>query len=304
MGRLDLPAEQHFDARFADHAVERLRTLGDEPFLVTCSFIAPHDPNVVPSPYYEMFDLAKIELPANFGVREERFERDWSRRIIAGLGEAGAREFLRIYYAMVKLVDDQVGRILDALEKSGRAKNTIVVFTADHGDMAGGHGMVWKSTSAFYDDVATVPLLIRFPGRIPAGTTASFAANLTDLMPTLLGLAGRPVPDGLQGHNLAPFITGEEDASAAPQYTFSERIVRARRGSRTVPASAGGHFMVRGRGWKYVTYFKGHEYLYHLERDPGETKNLAAEPQFAERKAELRRRLLRWLKDTGYSGHV
>ena len=79
------------------------------------------------------------------------------------LGEPGLREFLRIYYASVKLIDDQVGRILRALESRGLLDRTVIVFTADHGDMAGGHGMVWKSNGSFYDEIVRVPLLIRYP---------------------------------------------------------------------------------------------------------------------------------------------
>lgn len=112
MGRLELPLEKVFDVRVADRTVERMRAIGDKPFMITCSFNYPHDPNVAPSPYYERFSPEAIELPGNFEDTEERFENDWSRRIVADLGEAGVREFLRIYYASVQLIDDQIGPLL------------------------------------------------------------------------------------------------------------------------------------------------------------------------------------------------
>ncbi len=125
--------------------------------------------------------------------REQRFEGDWSRQVVADLGEPALREFLRLYYAAVALIDDQVGRILDALDRSGAADDTLVFFLADHGDMAGGHGLVWKSTGAFYDEVVRVPLLVRYPGRIPAGASAG-PACLTDLLPTILDYTASAAP--------------------------------------------------------------------------------------------------------------
>lgn len=303
MGRLQLPLAQHFDVRVADKTVERIAALRDRPFMITCSFNAPHDPNVVPSPYYEMFDPARITLPANRGVIEERFRNDWGRRIVADLGEPGLREFLRVYYAMVKLVDDQVGRILKALEASGQLGRTIIVFTADHGDMAGGHGMVWKSTGAFYDEIVRVPLLVRYPSAFkPQGS--ELAVDLTDLMPTLLELTGQPVPPGAQGQSLVPFLTGRQDASQARRYSFCERVGGNRQNSRKLDARANGSFMVRGQGWKYIRYADGTEYLYHLAADPGETINLASHPAQQQRKQEMIEALDGWQQRTGWPGSV
>ncbi|MCL5745054.1 MAG: sulfatase-like hydrolase/transferase, partial [Acidobacteria bacterium] len=178
-GRLELPLKQTFDARVADHTVERLRSAGSKPFSITCSLNWPHDPNVVPSPYYTMFDPGRIELPANVSVREARFETDLSRKMMARETGVRLREFLRIYYGTVRLIDEQVGRVLDALDATGRADDTIVIFTADHGDMSGSHGMVWKSTSSFYDQIVRIPLLIAWPRRIRPGRTEA-AAGLVE----------------------------------------------------------------------------------------------------------------------------
>lgn len=301
MGRLEFPLEQVFDVLVADRACECLRNAGPEPCMVTASFNYPHDPNVVPSPYYEMFSPEDIRLPGSFGTREARFEREWSRRVVADLGEVAAREFLRIYYASVKLVDDQVGRILDALEATGRADDTVVVFTADHGDMAGGHGMVWKSTSSFYEEVVRIPLIVRYPGRIAPQRT-DVPACLTDIMPTLLDLAGHPVPDHVQGRSLAPLLLGDRDSADGPRYAFSERIPPNPQHTRTVARDAQGAFMVRGDGWKYFCYPSGEEYLFDLADDPLETRNLASDPSCHNRKAELCAELRGWLAETGHPG--
>jgi len=233
MGRLKLPPGRGFDVRVADKTVDCIRHARPGPLMVTCSFNAPHDPNVVASPYYEMFDPAAIELPANGGQREPRHERSWSREMVRTLGDPGLREFLRIYYASVKLVDDQVGRVLHALEETGRLDNALVVFTADHGDMVGGHGMIWKSNGSFYDEIMRVPLLMRCP-RLFRPQRSDLAVDLTDLMPTLLSVASEPIPADAQGQNLVPFLAGRRDPSQARPYSFCERVTANRENTRAV----------------------------------------------------------------------
>jgi arylsulfatase A-like enzyme len=297
-GRLKFPLEQVFDVRVAERTIERLRSLGPHPFMVTCSFNKPHDPEVLPSPYFESFVPDHSRLPANRDCREARFEKEWSRRIVADLGEAGLRELLGIYRGSIRLVDDQVGRVLDALEMSGRYEDTIVVFTADHGGMAGGHGMYWKATTSFYDEVVRIPLLISFPGRINPGQNP-MAASLVDIMPTLLDLVGQPIPEGVQGHSLAPYLLGKRDPATAPPYRFCERVNFLPEHTRQVAPGTPGSFMVRGRGWKYVQYPDGEEFLYHLAEDPGETRNLAKHTSYADQKNVLRGELETWLNRTG-----
>jgi len=301
MGRLTLPLAQNFDVRVADKTVERIKALKGRPFMITCSFNAPHDPNVVPSPYYEAVDPTTIRLPANRHAIEPRFADDWSRRIVTDLGEAGLREFLRIYYASVKLVDDQVGRILRALEAAGQLDSTVIVFTADHGDMAGGHGMVWKSTNAFYDEIVRVPLLIRYPPRFKP-QRCDLAVDLTDLMPTLLELTGQPAPREAQGQSLVPFLTDRADQVRARPYAFCERVTANPQHVRKLGPKTRGSFMVRGQGWKYVRYPDGEEFLYHLADDPGETTNRAKDAACAPRKQEMVEALRAWLKRTGWPG--
>jgi arylsulfatase A-like enzyme len=297
MGRLKLPLSQCYDVQVADLTCKKLNSLrfSSKPFMITCSLNWPHDPNVVPSPYYEMFDPDKIELPANRYTREERFEKNWSREIIRGLGERGMREFLRIYYGMVKLIDDQVGRVLSALEKTGRMDKTVIVFTADHGDMMGGHGMVWKSTNSFYEEVVRVPLIIRYP-RAFRPQVSNIATDSTDLMPTLLELTGKSIPNVVQGQSFVPFLTGQKDTSQARQFSFSERIRGNPKGRRKVLPGRKGSFMIRGKGYKLTRYENGQEYLYDLTNDPGETKDQADDPEYQAVRKELSTELVNWLK--------
>jgi len=301
-GRLNLRVDQVFDYRVAERTITRLCHLGSNPFMITCSLNWPHDPNVVPSPYYDSFDPDRIKLPANFGKLEPRFEKDDSRRLVADMGdleETGLRELLRIYAGCVQLVDDQIGRMLDTLNKTGRSDDTIVLFTGDHGDMAGGHGMFWKSTSSFYDEIARVPLIISQPGHIKPGKS-DIAASLVDIMPTLLDLVGHPVPQGVQGGSFAPYLLGQGDLASAPAYSFCERVLNNPGHTRGVAPGTPASFMVRGKGWKYVTYVEGEEYLYHLAQDPAETENLATNPAYKGQKDTLRHELETWLQKTGY----
>ncbi len=301
MGRLRLPAEQSFDVRVADHTVERLRSLDERPFMLTCSFNTPHDPNVVPSPYYESVSPDDIELPATFDTREPRVETHWSRLIISELGEAAAREFLRIYYASCMLVDEQVGRVLNALDVSGRANDTIVIFTADHGDMAGNHGMVWKSSDNFYEDLVRVPLIMRYPRRLPPGPS-SLHFSTTGLMPTLLALTGQPAQAHVQGTDLSPYLLGQTDPAQAPSHTFCERVPAGPEGRRIVNPGTPGSFMIRGQGWKYVRYHDGDQWLFDLDNDPLEERNLAADPERQGRRDAMSGLLDDWLRETGFPG--
>jgi arylsulfatase A-like enzyme len=300
-GKLDLPEADIFDFRVANRTIDRIRARHDKPFSLTCSFNWPHDPNVIHAPYYDRMDPAKIDLPPTLDQREARFEKDLSRRMVANQTETRLREFLRIYYASVQFLDVQVGRILNALDESGQARNTVVVFTSDHGDMTGNHGMAWKSTQAFYDEVARVPLIVSWPGKIRPGRTDA-AASLVDLPATLLELAGLPVPAHMEGASLAGVLRGGSSAKDRYLYRYSERVRPNPAHTRIIAPGTPGEFMIRGAGWKYAVYSDGEEFLYDLRKDPRETRNRIGEANSRATKMEMRSRLSAWLRDTNYRG--
>ena len=189
------------------------------------------------------------------------------------------------------LIDEQVGRVLDALEQSGRADNTIVIFTADHGDMAGGHGMAWKSTQAFYDEIARIPMIASWPGHIAPGKTDA-AASLVDLPPTILELTGQSVPAHMQGKSLAALLQGKTSATGFV-YGYSERVRANPQRTRAVTRDTKAERMIRGAGWKYAAYADGGEYLYDLaktgrDEEPGSrTRAPAAQTGFSAANASL-----------------
>jgi len=294
IGRLEMSPEDTFEHMVAEKASRAIAESGNQPFAVTCSFNQPHDPNVVPSPYYEAVDPAQIELPASFQVRDSRFETQWSRQAVADLGQTGAREFMRVYYASVMMIDDLVGKVLDALDASGKADSTVVLFTADHGDMCGGHGMVWKSTDAFYDELVRVPLIVRWPGSI-APARLDDPVSLVDFMPTVLELAGLAAPDGIEGRSLADCVTGKSaPAEATSGIVFCERLETDPKHRRTARRPDDGDAMVRTGTWKFCEYRDGHQQLFDLQADPFEMRNLAHNRAHADRKLQLSQELDAW----------
>jgi arylsulfatase A-like enzyme len=317
MGRLDLEHEDCYDYQVADKAIETIKKNSAEgqPFMINVAFNIPHDPYLVPAPYYEQFPVDEIELPDNVHALHDRFKKDWGRQVnLETRGpngeETGMLEFMRIYYGNVKFLDDQVGRILQTLEETGEMDNTIIVFLSDHGDMAGGHGMTWKETEAFYEEVASIPLIVRYPKLLKPQVNPT-PANTVDVFPTIFGLLGREQLPDVEGKSLVPYMTGKKKPEDAFPYTFSVRIVNNPNAERKILPEMAGHFMVRGEGFKYMVYGQcddpryrdePSDILFDLENDPGETVDLANDPEFLSVKKKMNRVLQDWLEQTGWNG--
>lgn len=317
MGRLDFGVEDYYDYQVADHAIETIKRCSSskKPFMINVGFNVPHDPFVVPAPYYDMYPPDKIKLPDNADYLLDRFKKQWARQVVTNMRgpsgeEAGLLEFLRIYYGNVKFLDDQVGRILETLEETGEKENTIIVFLSDHGDMAGGHGMAWKETSAFYEEVVSIPLIVNYPKMISSQVNET-PANTIDVFPTVFNMLGRDLLPKSEGKSLLPYMAGVKQSTDAYPYTFSERISGNPDSQRNVIPGMVGHFMIRGNGFKYMAFSQAPVYLYkeepgevlfHLDNDSGETENLANNPEFSVMKEKMRGELEAWLERTGWSG--
>ncbi len=291
IGRTDVPAEHTEEAWIADRAIKALGELAGRPFSMTVSFPAPHALWVINEPYYGLHRRLDIRLPANRNsVREvDRSTPAW--RFGQLLGDDGMREYLGVYYGMVSMMDANLGRILDELDRLGEADNTLVIFTADHGDMQGGHGMYDKTSYSMYEETTRVPLLLRYPGRIPAGKTVQTQAGTCDISPTILDYLGLQIPETLSGRSLKPFIEGSEDLDR-PMFAGRDRSAW---GSQGPP-----HFqrLIRTRDWKYSYHSRGDTQLYDLSKDPGETRNLIDEPAARSAKLHLHAALIEWMNDT------
>ena len=237
------------------------------PWALVVATEAPHDPYLAPRVLYDRYDPDGIELPANF--RDDLTDRPAVYRRIRGawdgLSERQVREAIACYYATCTLVDEQVGRLLAALESTGQADATVVVFCSDHGDYLGAHGLFLKGVPAF-EEAYRVPLILRGPG-VPVGRAVAAPVGLIDVGPTLVRLLlGEAYP--AHGHDLAAHL-GDGDPAATPGEAFAEFHGQRLRYTQRV--------LWRGR-WKYVFNGFAEDELYDLEADPFELANLAGDP--------------------------
>ena len=283
---------KHSSELFAEVAIEWLHANADEqPFFMYVSFMAPHDPRTMPQEFLEMYDPEEVVLPPNFTgghpfdngdlkVRDELLE-EFPRTAPA------IRRHLAEYYAMISHLDAQIGRILDALEATGRTENTIIVFAGDNGLALGQHGLMGKQN--LYDHSVRVPLIMAGPG-VPAGRRSDALCYLYDIMPTLCDLVGVPIPDSVQGHSLVGALQGADPVRETMYLAYKE-YQRA----------------VRDRRYKLIEYVvdgRRTTQLYDIEHDPWEMRNLADEPALgptplAEHLRRLRRELVRHRDITG-----
>ncbi|MEZ4707120.1 MAG: sulfatase-like hydrolase/transferase [Caldilineaceae bacterium] len=290
----------------------------DQPFALWLSIPDPHEPWVCPEQYAALFPRDKIELPP---WRDDEFSdgsapaRNRLLYEMLGVRNDDLNDLyglLAVYYGMVRFIDDALGQILDALERLGLRENTIVVFCSDHGDMMGEHAMQCKG-GVFYDCLTRVPLVISWPGQIPAGRVDESMVNLVDIVPTLLTLQGLPIPRAMHGQplptvtNAAPRdATFSEYGAGGPPFTQADLEALPRPwGRQTLIQSLrhreaeGRRKMVRTRDWKYVHDPMGDkDELYDLCADPWELTNVIDEPVHAPTVADLRLRLADWMIET------
>ncbi len=278
-----------FDEEVAYRTEQKLYDLAREtdgrPFFLVASFTHPHDPfNCLPE-HWRRYEGTAIDLPSVPAIPAERHDPH-SRRLhyLNGIhryriGEEIVRTARRAYYGMISYVDDLVGRLLHALERAGLRDDTIVLFTADHGEMMGERGMWYKMT--FFEWAARVPLLIHAPGRFQARREPR-NVSLVDLFPTILDLAGAAEPpvEPIDGASLAPLLSG-----AAPwrDEAWAEYLGEG--------TSSPCLMLKRGRH-KFVYCATDPDQLYDLEDDPNEIANLCGRPQAAAIAGAMKRDIL------------
>ena len=264
IGRQLLKAEHTYESWLADRCIEQIKKYKDDNFMITWSVSPPHALWIAPEPYYSMYDPAKMALPSNFDDRPQVYANTQPGRMGKMMGEHLLKEYLRCYYAQVSMMDALVGKILKTLKDEGLDQNTLVVFTSDHGDMQAGHGVPGKSLQAFYEEIVRVPLLMRYPKSIKAGTKLRTQVNLVDMMPTLLDFAGQQVAKGVQGVSIKSLVEGKAAEDDRP--AFCERGLGNKGGFSR---------MIRTKEWKYGIWADGRRELFDLKNDPGEVTNLA-----------------------------
>jgi arylsulfatase A-like enzyme len=287
-GRVGPPvaASRHACEVFADEAIEFLKGPKTGPFFLYVPFDAPHDPHIVPEDFPVKYDPAQIPLPPSFlpqhpwdngemTVRDEQL-LPWPRTAEA------VRAMLAEYYRYISYLDVQVGRVLDALEASPHARNTLVVYSADSGVARGSHGLIGKQNVYGYDSVK-VPLVIAGPG-IPAGTRTDAMCYLFDVLPTLGARCGIQSPNSTDGFDFNATLS-DPAKPARDQLLFAYRTFQ--RG------------YTDGR-WKVIRYPQvDRTQLFDLESDPHESRDLAGQPEHAGRVKELLARMEAEMKRNG-----
>ena len=270
---------QWFDETCTDADVryfeERAETPQDRPFAAVVGYVLPHCPFVALKElfdyYYPLIDIPPVETRQPDSVRRFREVRGI---LEPPLPEERIRVARAAYFGMVEHLDRLVGRVLDALERSGLADNTLVVYTTDHGEMAGDHGCWWKSN--YYEGSVGIPLIARLPGTVAAGSNCGAVCNLTDLGPTFAEIAATQYSPPVDGRSLLGHIRSSPPGDW-PDETFSELFDQ--RGS-NVPSR-----MIRSGRWKLwwlVDEAGTPPALFDLEADPDELNDLGTDPAFAD----------------------
>lgn len=277
----------------ADRAINIMSRFSetDAPWLLRWDPSEPHLPNVLPEPYASLYPPADVapwpgfsdplrgkpyvqaQQRRNWNLEGWTWERDWAPIVARYLGE-------------ITLLDAQIGRLLSHLNTLGLADNTVVIYTTDHGDMCGSHGMIDKHM-VMYDDVVRVPLIVRWPGLALRGPCEAFVTNALDLAATFCDGAGVAVPDTFAGRSLLLLLAGADSSGrdcVFAMYHGSQFGLYSQR-------------MVRDAHWKYVWNATGEDELYDVGADPGEITNLATDPGAQDELSRLRHRLVVWMEE-------
>ena len=264
----------------------------DGPWALVVGFVAPHPPYVVPRRFYDLYPHHQVDLPIipEGHIRSLHPFLQRTRRARGYVDETMPEEVVRrtraTYYGQVTYADEQIGRMIQTLEQTGQLENTLVVYTADHGEMLGEHGLWFKS--CFFEQATRIPLIVSWPRAFPRAKRVAAPISLVDLTATICDVAAASdAPEGiplLDGKSLLPLIAGREESW--PSDVFAEYYANL---------SSAPMAMLR-RGRFKLNYYHGEEpELYDLETDPGEFRNLAGDPTTQAVREELTEALLdRW----------
>ncbi len=286
-----VPEEYNQTTWCADSAIEFIHEQNGAPWFFSYNCFAPHHPFDPPEEFLARYNPDDMPLPK---ARPDELETKTTYQQLDGkfshndpegyditkMTDRDKREVTAAYYAMVELIDKQVGRMVAALEETGQLENTIVIFMSDHGEMLGDHGLFLKGPH-FYDEAVRVPLIISWKDRFAADLRADCLMELIDITPTLLEAAEIDVPNTIQGRSLMPILLSQREAGHHRDYVFSEYY-----NAWTHKHSYGS--MLRTREEKIVVYHGTDQgELYDLKNDPDEFENLWNSPEHTKGKLRL-----------------
>jgi len=264
------------DYRTANYCIEKLQQKHDKPFLIGCGFHKPHVQWHVPKKYFDMYPVDKIELPKvqpNLDGLPPIAQKlaQWGGEYEPMIKNGYWKEALQAYFACITYMDTQLGRVLDALEKSAYKDNTIVLLWVDHG-WHHGEKHHWKKF-ALWEETTHVPVIWSVPGVTKPGSRCARTVDHMGIYPTLCDLAGVPLPPHLEGKSYRALLENPGAPWETPAITTYEANNNA----------------IRTEKWRYIRYLDGSEELYDHDADPLEWKNLASDPQYASVKEDLKK---------------
>lgn len=279
--------QMDYDDEVAYHGTQALYDLARKddgrPFMLTVSFTSPHSPFVIGQEYWDLYDHDDIESPAVPPLEENAMDH-----LSRNLHYCQSRHEFTVtdehrrmarhgYYGMISYIDEKIGQMMEVLEKTGLAENTIVIVTADHGEMMGERGMWFKQH--FFECASKVPFIVHAPKRYSAARVKE-NCSLVDLMPTLMDMAAGEAWDGyaapIDGNSLVPALNGNTDA-------MNDLCI----GEFAADGSTGPSRMVKRGPWKLMWLEGVDTLLYNTDDDPNEVNNLADDPAQADLRAEL-----------------
>ena len=300
--RLEAPGEGHsfhMEAAVTDEVLSALSSRPEgRPFFATASYLAPHPPLFPPEEFLDLYRDVPVEADRAYRAKATALPQDLRRRRRGQrslqIQDGQADNAVRAYLASLAWTDHCVGRLLEGLERLGLSEDTLVVYTSDHGELLGEHGLFGKR--AFYEGASRVPLLVRDPGRLEAGAVRPRVVSHLDLAATFLHWAG-VAPGALPGRDLRPLLRGAPDLEWVDEARLEscdglglpeEAALQQPEEARPPEAMS---WCLRSGPWKYMATGAGEEELYDLREDPGEQRNLAADPGHAEVVARCAARL-------------
>lgn len=269
---------------------------GGRPWMTFVSLLEPHDPYYALKTYYDRYENDSIEVPDSWDdpLTDKPRIIQRMRNVWSGMSPLQVREAIRCYYALCSQIDEQAGRVLQALEDTGQLDNTWIIVTADHGDMLGEQGLFLKGITP-YEGVYRVPLVISGPGIKEPGRSCGACASLVDLAPTITEIAFGQAMAGVHGNSLLPLLTGDQVVDRDGQkrhwnegfaefhgqrYAYTQRIVWYDR-------------------YKYIFNGFDDDELYDLEADPQERRNLAADAGCSDLVEAMASRMWRHIRIAG-----
>jgi arylsulfatase len=291
-----IPAEHYVDTWVADRAIyhiqKHLNVSPDQPFFMWASFPKPHSAFDPPRPFDSMYDPREMDDPVgniDYLIKAgiDNSYAEYVRFMWDKLSPQAKKQIKANYYGLISLQDQQIGRLLQFLHDNGLEEKTMVVYTADHGEMLGDKGIYFKRI--FYEPAVHLPLLIKYPERLPQGIKTTCLVGLQDILPTLCSLTGEPLTVPVDGQDLTPLVTHNE--KGREYYVSQCNTSDPDRPENQI-------YMITDGAWKYIyTVYGGVEELYNLRVDAGELNNLALDcPIWT---AKFRDLLLQWCLENG-----